>query len=62
MASLLQRNPLRRREEPAAAPAPAAPPAPDEEQERRERQEQQIRFLREQELRRARTSVPPPGR
>lgn len=62
MASLLQRNPLRRRAEEPAPPVPVVPAVPDEEQVRQDRVEEQIRFLREQELRRARTSVPPPAR
>ena len=45
-----------------ATPAPAAVEAsPDPSIERQERLDQQIRFLREQERRRASSSVPPPG-
>ncbi len=39
----------------------AVEPAPDPSIERQERLDQQIRFLREQERRRASSSVPPPG-
>ena len=56
--SLFQ-NPLRKRDE-TAAQAPAEP-APDPVAERQERLDEQIRFLREQERRRASSSVPPPG-
>jgi hypothetical protein len=55
----LFQNPLRKREE-APEPAPAEP-ARDPSIERQERLDQQIRFLREQERRRASSSVPPPG-
>ena len=52
-------NPLRKRDEtPAAA---AAEPARDPIVERQERLDEQMRFLREQERRRASSSVPPPG-
>ena len=55
----LFQNPLRKRDEtPAAA---AAEPAPDPVVERQERLDKQIRFLREQERRRASSSIPPPG-
>lgn len=57
----LFQNPLRKRDEtPAPAPAPAEPPR-DPSVERQERLDREIRFLREQERRRASSSVPPPG-
>ncbi len=55
----LFQNPLRKRDD---TPAPAsAEPAPDPVAERQERLDEQIRFLREQERRRASSSVAPPG-
>ena len=55
----LFQNPLRKRDE---TPTPAAAePARDPVAERQERLDEQIRFLREQERRRASSSVPPPG-
>ena len=60
MASLVQRSIFRRGETPPAVPEPA--PVADDEAQREARAAEQIRFLREQELRRARTSVPPPRR
>ena len=55
----LFQNPLRKRDETPAPPA--AEPAPDPVVERQQRLDEQIRFLREQERRRASSSVPPPG-
>ena len=52
------RNPLRRR---AESPPPPVPQGPDAEQLRREQLDDEIRFLREQERRRASTSIPPPA-
>jgi len=52
-------NPLRKRDE-TPAPAPAEP-ARDPIVERQERLDEQMRFLREQERRRASSSVPPTG-
>ena len=55
----LFQNPLRKRDEtPAQSPVEAAP---DPVAERQQRLDEQIRFLREQERRRASSSVPPPG-
>jgi len=55
----LFQNPLRKRDE-TPEPAAAEPPA-DPSIERQERLDQQIRFLREQDRRRAASSIPPPG-
>ena len=55
----LFQNPLRKRDQ-TPAPAPVEP-AGDPVAERQERLDGQIRFLREQERRRASSSVPPPG-
>jgi hypothetical protein len=61
MTSLVQSLLGRRTGSVGAQPSP--PPAePDGELDREARIARQIRFLREQELRRARTSIPPPPR
>lgn len=46
----------------ARRPTTPAPSEADGEPDREAKVAEQIRFLREQELRRARTSVPPPRR
>jgi hypothetical protein len=61
MTSLVQSLLGRRTGPVGAQPSPPAP-EPDGELDREGRIAQQIRFLREQELRRARTSIPPPRR